>query len=80
VFALGSNGSFTLTQTVDLGNGRRLTDFKVESDFAYIANEGESGPQGSVTVLRRDASSGQLSVANTTNVASPVGGTATLHF
>jgi hypothetical protein len=31
-------------------------------------------------VLKPDSSSGQVSVANRTNVASPIGGLDTLHF
>jgi 6-phosphogluconolactonase (cycloisomerase 2 family) len=79
VFTVGSNGTLTLVQTLDLGNEQQATSFKVESDFAYITNQA-SGIQGSITVLRRDSSSGQLSLANTTPVSSSLGSLDTLHF
>jgi len=79
VFNVGSNGALTEAQTLDLGTGQQITDMKVENDFVYIANAGGGG-QSSITVLKRDSSSGQVSVANKTNVASPIGGVDTLHF
>jgi 6-phosphogluconolactonase (cycloisomerase 2 family) len=77
VFSVGSNGSLTAVQTVDLGDELRATDFKVDSDFVFIGNS-LGGTQSNITVLRRDATSGQLSVANKTAVPDIVGGVATV--
>jgi hypothetical protein len=78
-FDVSSTGGLTQVQTLDLGTQQRVLDFKVEDDFAYLTND-TGGLQSNITVLRRDSSSGQLSVASKTAIASALGGVDTLHF
>jgi 6-phosphogluconolactonase (cycloisomerase 2 family) len=79
VFSVASNGALTPAQTLDLGTGLNVTDFKVDNDFVYISNA-TGGGQSSIAVLKRDASSGQLSVVNPTTVSTSIGGLDSLHF
>jgi 6-phosphogluconolactonase (cycloisomerase 2 family) len=78
-FNVDSTGALTLVQTLDLGTEELVLDFKVEDDFAYLTNQ-VSGIQSNIIVLRRDSTSGQLSVVNKTAVNSFLGGVDTLHF
>lgn len=79
VFNVASNGALTLSQTLDLGTGEDVLDFKVENDFAYITNQTD-GLAGNLIVLKRDSGTGQLSVVGKTAMAGGSGGVDTLHF
>ncbi len=79
VFDVASNGALNHTQTLDLGTGESVIDLKVEADFAYISNLTGS-VQSNILVLRRDSSSGQLSVASNTAVGTSVGTLGIVHF
>lgn len=80
VYSVGTSGALTLVQTFDLPSGVRNAGFKVLDNFVIVVNDTLGGVESSVTVLHRDATTGQLSAGSTISGTKPLGQVDTLSF
>jgi len=80
-FALNSStGELTPVQTLDLPDMMRSAWLQVDGNFVYVANDVSSGLGATITIYNRDAKTGELTQASTTNLADSIGEIDTLHY
>ena len=79
-YSVGSDGSLTQVQLLSLASDVHERDLEVSSSHVFVVNNSASaGIISNITVLRRDASGGQLTLVGTTNVNQSLGEASLLH-